>query len=211
MRANQLRLWLASFAYVLLCAVRRVGLAHTQFASRPRPRARTRTFVGALIVWCWTVFGGLDGDRRGIRARRLDQPVDGARALWLLPLGLVQRPRGARPMKTEIAVAAGMLVLALSAPAAASPREYNRGYYDCSNGQLTKMRRAAPTGRAAGTRSANRGPSRATPVPRGRDGVTTATGRARGAGDPDGARTAADGTAASRGLRARRAFPTFRA
>jgi len=30
--ANQLRLWLASFAYVLICAVRRVGLAHTQFA-----------------------------------------------------------------------------------------------------------------------------------------------------------------------------------
>ncbi len=30
MRANQLRLWLASFAYVLICAVRRVGLAHTQ-------------------------------------------------------------------------------------------------------------------------------------------------------------------------------------
>jgi hypothetical protein len=30
--ANQLRLWLASFAYVLLCAVRRIGLAHTQFA-----------------------------------------------------------------------------------------------------------------------------------------------------------------------------------
>src|SRR5271167_4629677 len=32
MRANQLRLWLASFAYVLLCAVRRIGLAQTQFA-----------------------------------------------------------------------------------------------------------------------------------------------------------------------------------
>jgi hypothetical protein len=32
MRANQLRLWLASFAYVLICAVRRAGLAHTQFA-----------------------------------------------------------------------------------------------------------------------------------------------------------------------------------
>jgi hypothetical protein len=30
--ANQLRLWLASFAYVLICAVRRVGLVHTQFA-----------------------------------------------------------------------------------------------------------------------------------------------------------------------------------
>ena len=30
--ANQLRLWLASFAYGCLCAVRRIGLAHTQFA-----------------------------------------------------------------------------------------------------------------------------------------------------------------------------------
>jgi hypothetical protein len=32
LRANQLRLWFASFAYVLLCALRRIGLAHTQFA-----------------------------------------------------------------------------------------------------------------------------------------------------------------------------------
>jgi hypothetical protein len=32
MRANQLRLWFASMAYVLLCASRRIGLAHTQFA-----------------------------------------------------------------------------------------------------------------------------------------------------------------------------------
>jgi hypothetical protein len=32
MRANQLRLWLASFAYVLVCALRRIGPAHTQFA-----------------------------------------------------------------------------------------------------------------------------------------------------------------------------------
>ena len=30
--ADQLRLWLASFAYALLCALRRIGLAHTQFA-----------------------------------------------------------------------------------------------------------------------------------------------------------------------------------
>jgi hypothetical protein len=29
MRANQLRLWFASMAYVLLCALRRIGLAHT--------------------------------------------------------------------------------------------------------------------------------------------------------------------------------------
>ena len=32
MRANQLRPWFASVAYVLLCALRRIGLAHTQFA-----------------------------------------------------------------------------------------------------------------------------------------------------------------------------------
>ena len=33
MRANQLRLWFASLAYVLMCALRRIGLAHTQFAT----------------------------------------------------------------------------------------------------------------------------------------------------------------------------------
>ena len=32
MRANQLRLWFAAMAYVLLCALRRIGLPHTQFA-----------------------------------------------------------------------------------------------------------------------------------------------------------------------------------
>jgi hypothetical protein len=32
MRANQLRLWFASMAYLLLCALRRIGLAHTRFA-----------------------------------------------------------------------------------------------------------------------------------------------------------------------------------
>jgi hypothetical protein len=39
MRANRLRLWFASIAYVLLCALRRIGLAHTQFASSPMPLA----------------------------------------------------------------------------------------------------------------------------------------------------------------------------
>ena len=33
MRANQLRLWFASFAYLLLEALRRIGLRHTQFAN----------------------------------------------------------------------------------------------------------------------------------------------------------------------------------
>jgi len=31
-RANQLRLWFASMAYVLLCALRRIALQQTQFA-----------------------------------------------------------------------------------------------------------------------------------------------------------------------------------
>jgi Transposase DDE domain group 1 len=33
MRANQLRLWLSSFAYILMCAVRRIGLAGTKLES----------------------------------------------------------------------------------------------------------------------------------------------------------------------------------
>ena len=33
MRANQLRLWFASMAYVLICALRRIGLAHTPLAN----------------------------------------------------------------------------------------------------------------------------------------------------------------------------------
>src|SRR5437588_11620404 len=33
-RANQLRLWFHSMAYVLLCALRRIGLHDTQFAPR---------------------------------------------------------------------------------------------------------------------------------------------------------------------------------
>jgi hypothetical protein len=33
LRANQLRLWFASFAHALLEALRRIGLRHTQFAT----------------------------------------------------------------------------------------------------------------------------------------------------------------------------------
>jgi Transposase DDE domain group 1 len=36
MRANQLRLWFSSMSYVLICALRRIALRHTQF---PAPRA----------------------------------------------------------------------------------------------------------------------------------------------------------------------------
>jgi Transposase DDE domain group 1 len=50
MRANQLRLWFASMAYVLLCAVRRIGLAHTQFADATCGTIRLRLLkIGALV------------------------------------------------------------------------------------------------------------------------------------------------------------------
>jgi hypothetical protein len=50
MRANQLRLWLASMACVLLCALRRIGLAHTQFAEATCGTIRlTLLKIGALV------------------------------------------------------------------------------------------------------------------------------------------------------------------
>ncbi len=50
MRANQLRLWLASFAYVLLCAVRRIGLHHTPFANASCGTIRLKLLkIGALV------------------------------------------------------------------------------------------------------------------------------------------------------------------
>ena len=50
MRANQLRLWLASFAYILLCAVRRIGLHHTPFANASCGTIRLKLLkIGALV------------------------------------------------------------------------------------------------------------------------------------------------------------------
>jgi hypothetical protein len=50
MQANQLRLWFASFAYVLLCALRRIGLAFTQFAQASCGSIRLKLLkIGALV------------------------------------------------------------------------------------------------------------------------------------------------------------------
>ncbi len=50
LRANQLRLWFASMAYVLLCALRRIGLAHTQFAQAACGTIRLKLLkIGALV------------------------------------------------------------------------------------------------------------------------------------------------------------------
>jgi len=50
MRANQLRLWFASMAYVLLCALRRIGLDQTHFASATCGTIRLKLLkIGALV------------------------------------------------------------------------------------------------------------------------------------------------------------------
>ena len=50
MRANQLRLWFASAAYVLLCALRRIGLHHTSFAKATCGTIRLKLLkIGALV------------------------------------------------------------------------------------------------------------------------------------------------------------------
>jgi hypothetical protein len=50
MRANQLRLWFASFAYVLLCALRRIALKRTQFAKANCATIRLKLLkIGALV------------------------------------------------------------------------------------------------------------------------------------------------------------------
>jgi Transposase DDE domain group 1 len=50
MRANQLRLWFAAAAYVLLCALRRIGLPHTQFADATCGTIRLKLLkLGALV------------------------------------------------------------------------------------------------------------------------------------------------------------------
>jgi len=51
MRANQLRLWLSSMAYVLICALRRIGLKHTRFAKASCGSIRLALFkIGAVVT-----------------------------------------------------------------------------------------------------------------------------------------------------------------
>jgi hypothetical protein len=50
MRANQLRLWFAAIAYVLLCALRRIALQHTQFATATCGTIRLKLLkIGAFV------------------------------------------------------------------------------------------------------------------------------------------------------------------
>ena len=48
--ANQLRLWFASMAYVLLCALRRIGLHETEYAKATCGTIRLKLLkIGALV------------------------------------------------------------------------------------------------------------------------------------------------------------------
>ena len=50
MQANQLRLWFACMAYVLLCALRRIGLAHTALATATSGTIRLKLLkIGARV------------------------------------------------------------------------------------------------------------------------------------------------------------------
>jgi hypothetical protein len=50
MKANQLRLWFASMAYVLLCGIRRIALRHTAFAKATCGTIRLRLLkIGAMV------------------------------------------------------------------------------------------------------------------------------------------------------------------
>src|SRR5471032_3488938 len=50
MQANQLRLWFASMAYVLLCALRRIGLHDTDFAKATCGTIRLKLLkIGATV------------------------------------------------------------------------------------------------------------------------------------------------------------------
>src|SRR6516165_5236068 len=50
MRANQLRLWFASMAYVLLCALRRIGLHDTDLATATCGTLRLKLLkIGAIV------------------------------------------------------------------------------------------------------------------------------------------------------------------
>jgi hypothetical protein len=50
MRANQLRLWFASMAYVLICALRRISLQDTDFAKATCGTIRLKLLkIGAIV------------------------------------------------------------------------------------------------------------------------------------------------------------------
>ena len=110
MRANQLRLWLASMSYLLLCAVRRIGLHHTPFAKASCGTIRLKLLkIGALVrisvrrIKIAMASGCPAAHHWGCAAVRLNAAV-GARASPPLTRGAAPRiHRGIIPRPTETA------------------------------------------------------------------------------------------------------------
>jgi len=82
MRANQLRLWFASMAYILICALRRIGLAHTQLANATCGTIRLKLLkLGGLVK-----VSARPGEDR-LRLRNVHRPTNGAAARLALARG----------------------------------------------------------------------------------------------------------------------------
>ena len=108
MRANQLRLWFASMAYVLLCALRRIALHHTPFAKATCGTIRLKLLkIGALVRSECPPHQGCNGVSvscsrcLGLRcqaSRRCRQRAGVAR---LTRAAATRNPRGITPRPTE--------------------------------------------------------------------------------------------------------------
>ena len=87
MRANQLRLWFASMAYVLLCALRRIALHHTPFAKATCGTIRLKLLkIGALVR---------------VSARRIKVAMASAARATLPSVSPLPPTRGPRPPDTR--------------------------------------------------------------------------------------------------------------
>ena len=85
MQANQLRLWFASIAYVLLCALRRIGLAHTQFAEATCGTIRLKLLkIGALVRVSVQADQGGNGVRLPMAGRVRTRPRPAAQRYRLI-------------------------------------------------------------------------------------------------------------------------------
>ena len=88
MRANQLRLWFASFAYVLLSALRRLALRHTTFQTATcgtirlkllKIAARVTVFVRRITVSMATAFPPSLDPRAAARQRKASRRTASSR------------------------------------------------------------------------------------------------------------------------------------
>jgi len=136
--------------------------------------------------------------REPVRGRNRGLTATGSYGPCVQP---VQCPGGAQLMKIRIAVAAGTLSLALASPAAASPREYSRGYYDCLAGRYDQDEdsHAYRQGCRAAQREQERGPDSERPPGPGWDSDSGEPGGEHPPGPPWGPNGAGPGWGPSGG------------